>query len=215
MKFWTPEELRAFLDRIGRHRLHPVVRLAAMGGLRRGELCGLRWRDVDLANGTATVRQAVTMVSCHPAVGDVKTKRSRRVVDLDPGTVGDLRAWRKEQLREHMLVGPAWIETGFVFTTPLGAGLNPDSLSQSFDRLVVPRRKMSDGERGRLPPRIRFHDLRHSHASQLLAAGVNVKVVSERLGHASVAFTLDPYAHLMPGQQAQAAAAVAALVDGG
>ncbi len=60
MKFWTPEELRAFLGRIGRHRLHPVVRLAAMGGLRRGELCGLRWRDVDLANGTATVRQAVT-----------------------------------------------------------------------------------------------------------------------------------------------------------
>ena len=145
----------------------------------------------------------------------MKTKRSRRVVDLDPGTVGDLRAWRKEQLREHMLVGPGWIESGFVFTTPLGGGLNPDSLSQSFDRLVVPRRKMSDAERSRLPPRIRFHDLRHSHASQLLAAGVNVKVVSERLGHASVAFTLDTYAHLMPGQQAQAAAAVAALVDGG
>ena len=105
--------------------------------------------------------------------------------------------------------------TGFVFTTPLGHGLNPDSLSQSFDRLVVPRRKMSDGERGRLPPRSRFHGLRHSHASQLLAAGVNVKVVSERLGHASAAFTLDIYAHLMPGQQAPAAAAVAALVDGG
>jgi integrase len=70
-------------------------------------------------------------------------------------------------------------------------------------------------DRERLPPRIRFHDLRHSHASQLLAAGVNVKMVSERLGHASVAFTLDTYAHLMPGQQAEAAAAVAALVDGG
>jgi integrase len=80
--------------------------------------------------------------------------------------------------------------------------------------LVVPRRRMSDAERQRLPIRIRFHDLRHTHASQLLAAGVNVKVVSERLGHASVAFTLDTYAHLMPGQQAQAAAAAAALVDG-
>ena len=149
MKFWTPEQLRTFLGSIERHRLHPVVRLAAMSGLRRGELCGLRWKDVDLANGTATVRQAVTMVNGHPIAGDVKTKRSRRVVDLDPGTIGDLRAWRKEQLREHMLVGPAWIETGFVFTMPLGAGLNPDSLSQSFDRLVVPRRKTSDAERGR------------------------------------------------------------------
>ena len=84
MRFWTPEEVRAFLGCIGRHRLHPVVRLAAMSGLRRGELCGLRWSDVDLANATATVRQAVTMVSGRPIVGDVKTKRSRRVVDLDP-----------------------------------------------------------------------------------------------------------------------------------
>ena len=213
MKSWTPEELRAFLGQIRNNRLHPLVRLAAMSGLRRGELCGLRWQDVDVANGSVAVLQAVTVVDGHPSVGDVKTKRSRRVVDLDPATVDDLRAWRAAQERERTLVGSAWTETGLVFTTPFGKGLHPDSLSQAFDRLVVPRRKMSETERSHLPRRLRFHDLRHTHASQLLAAGVNVKVVSERLGHASVAFTLDTYAHLMPGQQAQAAAAVAALVD--
>ncbi len=214
MKCWSPDELRTFLTSIDSHRLRPIVRLAVMSGLRRGELCGLRWSDVDLAQGTVTVRQAITVVDGKPVLGDVKTKRSRRVVDIDTATVAELRAWRKEQLLERMLVGSAWTETGLVFTTPLGGGVHPDSLSQGFDRLVVPRRRMSDAERQRLPIRIRFHDLRHTHASQLLAAGVNVKVVSERLGHASVAFTLDTYAHLMPGQQAQAAAAAAALVDG-
>ena len=88
---------------------------------------------------------------------------------------------------------------------PDGRGWHPDVITRAFDRLV---RSMAD------LPRIRLHDLRHTHASHLLAAGVNVKVASERLGHASVAFTLDTYAHVMPGQQAGAALAAAALVDG-
>ena len=109
-----------------------------------------------------------------------------------------------------MLVGSGWRDTGLVFTMPTGDGWHPTSISRSFDRLV-----RAEGKKDRAVPitRIRFHDLRHTHATQLLAAGVNVKVVSERLGHASVAFTLDTYAHVMPGQQAHAAAAVAALVD--
>ena len=112
-----------------------------------------------------------------------------------------------------MLVGAGWTETGLVFTMPSGEGWHPNSISQAFDRLVSPVRKATREELDRRPPRIRFHDLRHTHATQLLAAGVNIKVVSERLGHASVAFTLDTYAHVMPGQQADAAAAVSALVD--
>ena len=95
-----------------------------------------------------------------------------------------------------------WRETGLVFTMPSGEGLHPTSVSQAFVRLVSPVREATRDEIERRPPVIRFHDLRHTHASQLLAAGVNVKVVSERLGHASVAFTLDTYAHVMPGQQA-------------
>jgi integrase len=94
-------------------------------------------------------------------------------------------------------------DEGWVFAMPDGRSWHPDVVSRAFERLVV-----SAGL-----PKVRFHDLRHAHASHLLAAGVNVKVVSERLGHASVAFTLDVYSHVMPGQQADAAAAVAALVD--
>ena len=149
MRCWSPDELRTFLAMIDSHRLRSIVRLAAMSGLRRGDLCGLCWNAVDLAQGTVAVRQAIIVVDGKPVLGDVKTKRSRRVVDIDPATVAELRAWRKKQLRERMLVGSAWTETGLVFTTPLGEGVHPDSLSQGFDRLVVPRRRMSDAERQR------------------------------------------------------------------
>ncbi len=213
MKYWTPAQLRTFLAGIEGHHHYPVIRTAAMTGLRRGELCGLRWVDVDLDAGTVSVRHTVISVCGKPVHGDVKTSRSRRVVDIDPTTVAVLRAWRRTQLEQRMLVGAGWTETGLVFTMPSGEGWHPNSISQAFDRLVSPVRKATREELDRRPPRVRFHDLRHTHATQLLAAGVNIKVVSERLGHASVAFTLDTYAHVMPGQQADAAAAVSALVD--
>lgn len=213
MKFWTPEQLRTFLASITQHTHYPLIRLAAMTGLRRGELAGLRWTDVDLVAGTLSVRQATTVVGGHPVTGDVKTKRSRRVVDIDVGTVAVLRAWAKQQKQYRVLHGPEWIANGLVFTTPNGEAWHPDSISQAFERLVTPHSKTRAAESLQRRPRIRFHDLRHTHASHLLAAGVNVKVVSDRLGHASVAFTLDTYAHVMPGQQAEAAAAVHALLE--
>ena len=216
MTFWTPAELRAFLASVNKHPMYPLFRLAAMSGLRRGELCGLRWSDVDLDAGTLTVRQTITSVNHKLIVGDVKTSRSRRKVDLDATTVSVLRSWRKQQLAERMLVGPDWVESGLVFTVPSGEGVNPTTVSQTFARLQAARTesaRQGGPSDGVILRRIRFHDLRHTHASHLLAAGINVKVVSERLGHASVAFTLDTYAHVMPGQQAEAAAAAAALVD--
>lgn len=100
-------------------------------------------------------------------------------------------------------MGAGYDDQDAVFAMPDGQPWNPETISQAFDRLV----------RASELPRIRLHDLRHTHASHLLAAGVNVKVASERLGHASVAFTLDTYGHVLPGQQADAAAAAAALVD--
>lgn len=115
-----------------------------------------------------------------------------------------LRAQRKRQLEERLIGGADWGVSGLVFTMPDGRGWHPDVITRAFARLV---------ERSGLP-RIRLHDLRHSHATHLLAADTNVRVTSERLGHASVAFTLDVYGHVLPGQQADAAAAVAALVDG-
>ncbi len=204
MTCWTPEQLRTFLDFVAADSHHaPMIRLAAMTGLRRAELCGLRWQDVDLDNARLTVRQAITTVDHEPALGDVKSTRSRRVIDLDAATVSVLRAQRTHQLEERLRAGPNWVDTGLVFTMPNGRGWHPDVMTRAFARLV---------KRSGLP-RIRLHDLRHTHATHLLAAGTNVRVTSERLGHASVAFTLDVYGHVLPGQQADAAAAVAALVD--
>ncbi len=213
MKFWTPQQLHGFLASITDHAHYPLIRLAAMTGLRRGELAGLRWSDVDLVAGTLSVRQATTVVDGRPVTGDVKTKRSRRVVDIDASTLAVLRAWAKQQKQYRLLFGPEWIATGLVFTMPTGEAWHPDSISQAFERLVTPYSKKRAAELLLIRPRIRFHDLRHTHASHLLAAGVNVKVVSDRLGHASVAFTLDTDAHVMPGQQAEAVAAVHALLE--
>lgn len=114
-----------------------------------------------------------------------------------------LRAHRRVQLEQRMMVGTGYRDDGLVFAMPDGQPWHPGVVSRAFDRKV---RSMPE------LPRIRFHDLRHGHASHLLAAGVNAKVVSERLGHSSVGFTLDLYAHVMPGQGADAAAAAAALV---
>lgn len=203
MTAWTPEELRTFLASVTEHHHGAMFRLAAMTGLRRGELCGLRWADVDLDASRLTVRRTITTIGHKPVAGDVKSVRSRRSIDVDAATMAALRAHRTAQLEQRMLMGAGYEDQGQVFAMPDGQPWNPDTITQAFDRLV----------RASGLPRIRLHDLRHTHASHLLAAGVNVKVVSERLGHASVAFTLDTYGHVMPGQQADAAAAAAALVD--
>ena len=179
MTVWTPVELASFLGMVQGHHYGPLMRTAAMTGLRRSEVCGLRWADVDLGAATLTVRQAVQPVGGRIVVGAVKTARSRRRVDLDAGTVAMLRAHRRTQASERLIVGAGWRDRDLVFTAPEGSPLNPDTVTQWFDRTV---------RRSSLP-RIRLYDLRHTHATHLLAAGVNVKIVSERLGHASTSFT--------------------------
>lgn len=202
MRAWTPEQLRQFLDEIADHRLVAAYFLAANTGMRRGEVLGLRWQDVDLDRGRLSVQQALVNIAYELHVSDVKTQSSRRVVDLDERTVAVLRSWRKRQLEEQILVGRRADEGALVFSQPDGAPVHPDHFSQVFERHVA----KSD------LPRIRLHDLRHTHATILLQAGVPVKVVSERLGHSSPAFTMTVYQHVLPGMQADAAAAFSAAV---
>ena len=202
MKVWTPDELAVFLASIAGNRNEALFRLMALTGIRRSEAVGLRWSDIALERRRMTVNQAATVIDGEEYIEAPKSRRSRRVIDLDDETVAVLQRHRVRQAELYLRLGVSASASGRVFTNEIGDPIRPGSVGQAFLRLV----------RAVELPEIRLHDLRHTHASHLLMAGTNIKVVSERLGHASAGFTLDTYAHVMPGQQAEAAAAVAALL---
>lgn len=204
-RYWTPEELRTFLALVQGDVHFALFRVAAMTGMRRGEVCGLRWEDVDLDAGRIDVRRQLVTVDHAVVLQDhPKTDHGRRSVDLDPGTVAVLRAHRKHQAEVRLAMGAGWQDHGFVFTRPTGEALHPEYVADAFRRRVL-RSKL---------PYIRFHDLRHSHAAHLIAARRDSLEICRRLGHASPAFTLAKYGHLLPKAGSEAAAAVGALVDG-
>jgi integrase len=176
-----------------------------MTGMRRGEAIGLRWSDVDLENGRLSVRRALVPVDREVIVSEPKTVKGRRVIALDVATVEVLKAQAARQLDEKDKWDEAGVETGLVFTQESGAALDPENVSRYFRYAV---------KKAALPP-IRLHDLRHTHATLALQAGIHPKVVSERLGHAAVSITLDTYSHAIPAMQEEAAALIAGLVFAG
>src|SRR5829696_7012332 len=202
MQIWTPEQLRAFLTHARQDRLYALWLLVATTGMRRAELAGLRWVDVDLDAARLSPRRPRVVVNYVVHESEPKTRMGKRSLALDPATLAALREHQARQEQERAAVGPAWMDSGLVFTRPDGAPIHPDLITDWFRRLA-----RSAG----LPP-IRLHDVRHSYATAALAAGVPAKVVSERLGHATIAITLDVYSHVIPGMDAQAANAVASLI---
>jgi len=202
LKTWSAAQLRAFLDSTRSERLSPLWHLLAMTGMRRGEALGLRWEDVDLDNGRLAVRRALIPIGAAVVVSEPKTARGRRSVALDPETVEALKRQAAQQLADQAEKADAWTDTGLVFTGEAGEAWHPDVVSRKFRQAV----KRS------LLPVIRLHDLRHTHATLALRAGIHPKVVSERLGHATIAITLDTYSHAIPAMQEEAAALIAELV---
>nr|WP_274387540.1 site-specific integrase [Salsipaludibacter albus] len=202
MQTWSTRQLAGFLDHARSDRLYAAWHLAAMSGMRRGEVLGLRWTDVDVTTSTLAVRQTYVSIDGTPQVSEPKTAKSRRSIDLDHDTVRVLENWQNAQNKDRRDWGPAWEEHGLVFTRENGSPVHPDSFSRSFQQLA---------EAADLPV-IRLHDLRHTTATLWLQAGVNPKIVSERLGHHSTAFTLDVYSHVLPGMQAEAAEDVARAI---
>ena len=202
---WKPDQVARFLILAKDDRFFALYLLAATTGMRRAELCGLRWPAVDLEHGTLSVTTTRVVVRGHAQDSDdTKSERSRRLISIDPVTVEGLRMQRERQDGERSAFGTGYGETDLVFTWEDGRPVHPDVIRQRFNRLVT---------RLKLPP-IRLHDLRHSYATAALAAGVHPKIVSERLGHASVAFTLTQYSHVLPGVDREAAETMADLMLG-
>ena len=200
---WSEEQLHAFLDSVAQQRLYPLWRFLAMTGCRRGEALGLTWPDLDIEGGRVTIRRVLVPIDGRLCETEPKTKRGRRLIALDAETLAVLRAQAARQLAEQQALGNGWIDSGRVFTADDGAQLHPERISALFARLV---------RAAALPP-IPLHGLRHTYASLALAKGVNAAIVSRRLGHATVAFTLDIYSHVLPQVDAEAAEVIAAFAE--
>ena len=197
-EIWTAQQLASFLAHIAHLRLYPAIHLAATTGMRRGEIAGLRWGDWHTDTHRLSIPRSRQSIQGGTVEVPTKTAASRRSVDLDANTEHVLARWRRRQQRGGHAVGVH----DPMFTNEHGEPVNPESISQLFDR-----KTLSSGL-----PKIRLHDLRHTHASLLVAAGEPNKVVSERLGHAHPGFTMATYQHLLPGMGAAAATNFAALL---
>jgi integrase len=159
----------------------------------------LRWHDVDIENGTVSVRRTLTRNGGNIEMGEPKTKKSRRYIRLTPRAVGALQSHLERQLREIRILGDRYEVQGLLFSTSTGGPINPSNLRQNgFARLLKEARL----------PHIRFHDLRHTCATLLLAQGSHPKYVQELLGHATIAITLDTYSHVIPGMSDHTARAM-------
>lgn len=203
---FSPEEVRRLLAAADDTPIGALIHTAVMTGLRRGELLGLRWRDVDFDAGILHVSQAAQWLphegwSFRPP----KTRSSRRPVALGSATITVLREHRPRQLEERLTLGAAYIDHDLVFASPSGTPIDTSHLRRVWERIV----------RASGLPHLRFHDLRHIHATLMLVSGAHPKIVSERLGHSGVGITLDTYSHVLPNLQAQAATGLERLLAAG
>lgn len=200
---WEPSTVATFLERSADEgdRYEALWVLLATTGMRRGEALGLRWSDLALDAGQASIRQTVIAVDHKVLFSTPKTAKGQRSVAIDAGTVAKLRAHRTRQLEERMLMGAGWTDHDLVFCKVDGYPFQPERVSREFDRRVL---------RWGLP-KLTLHGLRHTWATLALQAGVHPRVVQERLGHSTIGITLDTYSHVTARMQEDAASTVAAM----
>jgi len=196
MKFLSPEGVSRLLEASRDSIYYPLIHLAVYTGLRRSELLGLRWKDVDLDMATISVVQVMHCLRGGKVIfQEPKSQRGKRQVALSPVAVLALRDHRARQEGTALLLGATLKPDDILFSNPDLSPMLPNSVTHGFIKIV---------RRAGLGP-VRLHDLRHTHASLMLAQGVHPKIVSERLGHATVSITLDTYSHVIPGLQEAAA----------
>lgn len=202
MHTYDVEQTVDLLEAVRGSRLFSAVLLAALCGLRRGEIAALRWGQVDLNTGSIAIVQSAEQTKTAVRYKEPKTGRARTVA-LSPMVVEELRAHRLRQAEELLRLGIKVTDETFVCAREDGQPLQPQTLTHEWKRLVAKTRL----------PRIRFHNLRHAHATHLLASGVHPKIASERLGHSKVGITLDLYSHVLPGMQEEAVAKIDAAMQ--
>jgi integrase len=198
---WTPQQMSRFLEVARSDRLYGMWVLAASTGMRRSELCGLRRDALDLDTGTLRMTTTRVVAAGQVKVGGGKSARSRRQLALDRFTVSVLRQHLKRVDEERAAWGDGYSDHGLVFCWEDGRVIYPDTITEQFNKLV---------DLAGVPP-ITLHDLRHSYATIALRSGVHPKIVSSRLGHSTVAFTLDTYSADVPDLDRQAAEDISGL----
>ena len=198
---WEPDELRQFLAQVREDRFRALWLLAATTGMRRGELAGLLSTDVDLFHGRVSPSSPRVSIDGQVRESDTKTEAGNRVMALDPHTLAALTGYLELWREERRLLGQP---TQLLFVWPSGTPVHPDTITALFHKHVAAAGL----------PKIRLHDVRHSYATAALKSGVSPKIVSERLGHTSVAFTMQTYMHVIPGMDAEAANHIADLILG-
>jgi integrase len=193
---WNLEQVNHFFTVADQHHLAALWRLALLTGMRRGELLGLKWEDIDFDRGVLAVRRTMSRGKGGQwELGQPKTTSGRRSIALPASCVTVLRKHRANQNVQRLRLGELWQDCGFVLTNRTGGSLHVNSLGAAF-KAVTATSKL---------PVIRFHDLRHTSATLLLAQGVHPKIVQERLGHADISMTLNRYSHVTPDMQRSAA----------
>lgn len=194
-KSWDSSQVVKFLGFAKDNQYHVAFVLAIMTGMRKGEILALRWKDIDMERGYASVTGSLTFINSTPVFQQPKTDQARRSVALSSDVIQALRQHKARQNESRLLLEQGYTDDDLIVCRYNGRPLNPRNLDDAWYSLL---------EKSGLP-RIRFHDLRHTHASLMLEQGVHPKIVSERLGHSNINITLDIYSHVLPGLQKQAA----------
>lgn len=214
MLFLTAAQAKSLLDAARGQRLFALFGLALGGGLRQGELLGLQWSGVDFAKGTVTVSRSLAQIGGEFVVKEPKSKASRRTVKLPASVTDALRVHRAAMLKEGH-------GSDTVFCTKTGNYIGKSNLIRQVFKPLVERSNVAERDMAKeaarepdqIPAGLRFHDLRHTHATLLLSLGHSVKALSQRLGHQDVAITLRTYAHVLPADDEKLALGIGAVLS--
>lgn len=206
MKTLSIEQAQDLLKTYKDHKAYLPILLAIKTGMRQGEICGLCWTNIDLKNGIISITHSLQRQGNELVLKEPKTKKSKRSIPIPADVVEVLKAVRQKHRQGRLLFGPGYDPRGFICAWEDGRPFEPDWVGKAWRDIAADDKKRAKKEERPpyIPDGVRFHDLRHTHATILLSQGVNLKVVQERLGHESIVTTGDVYSHVTPAMQQEA-----------